>query len=111
MRETKKGRPSYDLDEAKRLVASGNYSVTKQVRRFIVNHWEDDANRVIEEIFKAVTPAGFRKSMRLDNYPDVIADVYYVDYEDETWYLKFYRNEDGGTGIMVLSCWLDGYPH
>lgn len=100
-----KGRiPAYDLEEAKRLVAAGRYVTTSRVRRYIINHWDDAPEHVIGEVFRAAAADGFRKSLALDSYPDIVADVYRVDYEGEGWYLKFFEADEGGIYVNIISC-------
>lgn len=102
-------RPTYDLSEAKMLVAFGEFDSTKRVRSFIRNH----ARRpkiVIGGVFENAHEVDFVKSIELNTYPGTYADVYLVNYDGEDWYLKFYI--DGNKAfVQVLSCNIDGYIH
>lgn len=104
-------KPAYDLAAAKELVRNRLYRVSGRVYRFIRNHWDDDPNQTIEEVFAAARPGDFRKALMLDALPDVAADVYRVECGGEEWYLKFFIDDDGEAFVMVLSCNIDGFAH
>lgn len=110
VRETRGSKPKYDLGEAKRLVADGKFSMTKRITRFIRNHWDERARYAVAEIFDAMSADGFYRSITLDNIPGITADVYFVDFGGERWYVKFYI-ADGVPVVQMLSCNIDGYDH
>ena len=103
-----KPHPTYNLDEARSLVAQGDYILTKKVTDWLINHGFD-SSETVEEVFHSLSEEGFHKTIPLDKRPDTYADVYFADLEDEQWYVKFFI-EDGGSRIVdVWSCRPDGF--
>ena len=64
-------------------------------------------NEVVKDIFAAMRSKDFHKTMLLDNFPETYGDVYYVNYDDMTWYVKFIEDSER-VRIRVLSCKWDG---
>lgn len=110
MRGTQRGNPTYDLAAIKDLVSRGQYTATKRVRGFILNHGYSVCD-VIEGVVECAKPEGFHKSEKLSVMDGVYGDVYYVEFDEDTWYLKFCMGADGVALVTVLSCNLDGYVH
>lgn len=100
---------AYNLDEVKQLVSQGSFNATKRVTRFILEHTDEDVYDAILEVFEAANKEGFRKTVALDKFPGVSADVYYVEVFDDEYYLKFFVDE--GKVVVVLSCCIDGMNH
>ena len=110
VRETKGNRPRYDLEQAKAYVSSGDFAITRRITRFILDKWDDKPKEAVAEIFDAVLPSGFSKSVELEFSPGTFADVCFAEFGGETWYIKFYV-ADGEAIVQMLSCNIDGYMH
>ena len=108
-----KGKPTYDLDNVKRLASSGCISVSRRPRQFILNrHGRTDAGRFVTGIIDNIAPENFHKSDELDILPGTFADIYRnVEYDGEEWYVKFFINDEGDATVQVLSANWEGYPH
>lgn len=91
-------------------MAAGKFSLTSRIIRFIRNHWDDAPRLAAAEIFGSLAPEGFYKAVELDFAPGTMADVYYVMYEGERWYVKFFIR-DGVPVVQMLSCNIDGFDH
>lgn len=110
MRYTERKHPAYDLVQARQLVAAGKFDMTSRITRFIRNHWDDRPRAAVTEIFEALEPQGFYKSVELEFDPGTMADVYFADFEGERWYVKYYIR-DGAPVVQMLSCNIDGFDH
>ena len=53
-----KPEPSYNLDQAMRLVAEGDYLLTKKVANWLLNHGFVPTETV-EGVFESLAPGGF----------------------------------------------------
>ena len=105
--------PSYSLDYAKELVASGRYGFTKRGRNFVVNHYgRFDLDEICSAIFETMKPEDFHKSEELKALPGTFADIYKgMSYDDVEWYVKFYIDDSGQATVSVWTmCW-DGANH
>lgn len=103
-------KPTYNLAQAKQLVAAGQFALTSRIRRFIRNHWDDAPRPAVAEIFSSLAPEGFHKTVELSFEPGTMADVYFVFHEGERWYVKFYLR-NGVPVVQMLSCNIDGFNH
>lgn len=111
MRKIGAKEEAYDLDEIKALVSRGSYLITKRVRNFLLNHGYDP-NYIINGVFSSARSSDFYKSVELEIEPGEFGDIYYVEFDNETWYLKFYKLDNcKEVYVRVLSCNLDGYRH
>lgn len=106
-------KPSHSLDEAKLLAQGGKVVVNKRARQFIANrHGRYDISAFISELFGAISPSNFVKSMELEKIPGIWADVYSgFEYEGENWYVKFFIDAEGTARLNVMSANWDGYIH
>lgn len=103
-------KPTYDINEVKQLVANGRFVAIRKARNFIRNRYPDmHVNEVIKDVFDVLQPERFHKTLELDKFPGQFGDVYFVDYADETWYVKFMKDEEEKVRIRVLSCKWDGF--
>ena len=102
-----RNRPKYSFGEISRCLDAKAYFVSRRVASVLESHGYDvDATiaGVMSEIASA--SARFHKSGELKKLPGTWADIYFVDYDDETWYVKFYIED----GMVVWSCKPDGMP-
>ena len=108
-----RNRPTHSLEEAKELAACGRMTLNGRARRFIQNrHGRYDMGRFVSELFSAISPSDFRKSVELEVIPGAWGDVYSgFEYDGETWYVKFLIASDGTARLDVLSANWDGYIH
>lgn len=107
-----RGHPTYNLKEVKRIVENDEFTYTQRVAEWITNHYEgEDPREIIRDVFSFVEETGFRKTMQLDKRPDVKADVYGVNYDDITWYLKFFVDDENKVRVRVWSCCWDNTLH
>ena len=104
-------KPSYSLDEMKRLVADNRFRPTQRVERFLISHYDDDPWELAKEIFFSIQEADFVKSFELRGRPGVMADVYVGGcYDNQEWYIKAFI-ENGELEVQLWSmCW-DGCTH
>lgn len=91
-------------------MAAGSFDITRRVQKFIYNHYDDDPDVLISEIFAEIKQENFRKSIELDIRPGTFGDVYLVNYDCEDWYVKFYIEDDMAV-VQILSCNWDGCLH
>ena len=111
MSRTGFGSPTYDLSNAKDLVIKGRFSITKGVANWLFNHYDNSPKEIIKAVFEEIQTVGFRKTMALDNKPGTMADVYGTEYDDITWYVKFFIDSSEGEEklrVEVWSCRWDG---
>ncbi len=95
----------------KRLIANDDFTVISRVREFVRTRYPDMyVTEVVKEVFDAMRSEGFYKTLKLDKFPGQVGDVYHVDYDDTTWYVKF-MVEDSEVKVRVLSCKWNGYPY
>ena len=87
-------RPSYDLSNAKELVAEDMFSVGSRAARFA-----------------SIGPGGFQKTVELEKRPGTMADVYHARYDDATWYVKFFIDDEAQLRVRIWSCNWDGCIH
>lgn len=108
-----RNRPTHSLGEAKRLAREGRINVNRRTRHFIQNRCErNDIQKVVAELFEAVTEKDFYKSEALDVVPGEWGDVYrHVVYDDEEWYVKFFIRKDGTAVLSVMSANWEDYMH
>lgn len=113
-----RGRPTYLLDDAKRLAREGNVIIDSRPRAFIINRTGRlDLRAFVDELFEALEPGDFYKTEELRVLPGVWADVYrpvpFIEPESgesNDWYVKFYI-EDGLVRLHIMSANYDGYIH
>lgn len=110
MKTTNPSTPTYDLEEAKRLVAKKRFSVGRKASTFIINRYDDAPEDLVKMIFELVKSSGFKKTMELERRPGVMADVYHVEFDDMTWYLKFFIDAED-VRVRVWSCNWDTCMH
>lgn len=105
-------RPSYDLAEAKALVAQGRYRIARRARDFIANRYGMfDPGAIVSELFGSLAPSEFYKSESLDRLPGTWGDIYrHVPYDGEEWYVKFFLDGEGRAVVVLSSNW-EGYIH
>ena len=104
-------KPTYDIHDTKRQVAAGDFSTIGKVRKFIRDRYPDmSVTEIIKDVFSAIQPEDFYKTLELEKFPGCMGDVYFADYDDRNWYVKF-MVEEGEVRIRVLSCKWDGYSY
>ena len=108
-----RGKPTYHLDEIKRLTSSGHLSISRRPRQFILNRYgRTDVGQFVRDIIENIDPEDFYRSDELEVIPGTFADIYRnVEYDDEQWYVKLFINDDGEASVQVLSASWEGYPH
>jgi hypothetical protein len=101
----KKNSPSYELECLRRLADTGEVYPSKRVVSYLNNHGYDVAE-VAMGVLVAICEGSckFDETVELDVLPGVWADVYLVEWSNESWYVKLYIEE----GIVILSCKPDG---
>lgn len=106
-------KPTHSLELARRLAREGLLTVNRRARDFIRNrHGRNDVVAFVGGLFDAVRPGDFYKSVELEVIPGLWGDVYRsVEYEGESWYVKFTIREDGTASLCVLSANWEGYLH
>lgn len=102
--------PAYDLCEAKELVANGSMMLSKRPTVFLANRYVS-VGEAAAEVFSAIEPKHFLKSVELDHKPGTWADIYQgMEYDGIKWYVKFFM--DGGEHVVVVwSMNWDGAMH
>jgi len=101
-------RPTYPLNEAKRLAREGSFTVNAKPRNFIKNHVSFDYETVIAELFDVLDESMFYKSEAMNVLDGKFADIYRdVPYDNADWYIKFFI-ADGNVQLTVMSCKWDG---
>lgn len=95
--------PVYDLQKARDLVRGGRFSLTKRPSTFIRNRYDRKVADVAKEVFATIDESGFEKSVELENRPGVKADVYMTTYDDITWYVKFFIDNDKVVAIWSMN--------
>lgn len=108
----RRNKPSHSLSRAKELAKSGDVSINGRSIGFIRNHISArNPGRVARQVIEAIDERDFKESYELDILPGTWADVYEPQYEGESWYVKFFIDENGDLRLHVLSAnWLD-YIH
>lgn len=109
-----KGRPTYDLEEAKRLSRTyDSMSLNRRIGAFLQNRYGIRKPKAfVSKLICSITPADFLKSEELEIKPGVWADVYQgVQFEGEEWYVKFFIDNDDIVQLSVMSAVWDGYIH
>lgn len=102
-------RPTYDLDEAKALAARGSMMLSRRPTSFLAERYAS-VSEAATEVFAAIEPRHFHKSVELENNPGTWADVYQgVVYDGIGWYVKFFM--DAGKLVVVWSMNWDGATH
>ena len=87
------------------------FSTIDKVRVFIRTRYSDiGETELIKNVFDALQPEDFYKTIELEMFPGLYGDVYYVDFDNTTWYVKF-MEDDGDVRIRILSCKWDGYEY
>ena len=105
-------KPTYDINEVKRLVANGQFATIEKVRGFIRTRYPDiGETELIKNVFNTLQLEDFYKTFELNNFPGVYGDVYRVEYDEMTWYVKFMKDEGERIRIRILSCKWDGYQY
>ena len=106
-------RPTYSLDEMKRLASRRKVLINRRIRHFIENRYDiSDKREFIVGLLRAIEPSDFSKSVELTIAPGLWADVYReVRYADELWYVKFVLMSDGQMFVNILSANWEGYIH
>ncbi len=103
--------PSYDLNDAKKLVADDAFSVGGRASRFVRNHYGGCVGEVVKEVFASIDPDGFRKTMELEKRPGTMADVYGCEYDGTSWYVKFFIDDEEQLRVRIWSCNWDSCIH
>lgn len=108
-----KNKPSYSLDEARRLVALREVKLGNRARKFLREHYlAEGPTLVVTEIFKAMCERHFYKSEELQFKPGVFADIYKgMIYDDTEWYVKFFIDEDEQEHLEIWTMVWDGATH
>jgi len=65
----------------------------------------------VKAVLLALDESSFRKSVKLDLRPEMVADIYLVDCMEETWYVKLFVDKEPEVHIEVWSCVPDGWIH
>jgi hypothetical protein len=68
--------PVYDIREAKRLDKEREFRVIHKAASFLKNHYEGNPSDVILEVFDAISERDFYKSLDLERWSNIRADVY-----------------------------------
>lgn len=113
-----RGKPTYSLDDAKRLAKEGKVLIATRPRAFITNRTgRSDLRVFVDELFEALEPGDFYKTEELRALPGVWADIYcpvpFIEPESgesNDWYIKFFI-EDGTVRLHILSANYNGYIH
>lgn len=82
MKSSKK--PSYKLEEMKRLVEEGKIKPTYRVTCFINMHYNERVEDVVRNVIQSIDEHDFVKSIELKNRPGIMADIYAGGWYDET---------------------------
>lgn len=94
------------------LKAERLWSTKGRVSSLLTDHGRYDISAFISELFGAIYPSNFVKSMELEKIPGIWADVYSgFEYEGENWYVKFFIDAEGTARLNVMSANWDGYIH
>lgn len=105
-----KYRPTYELNEVKRIARAGKLRLGSRASRFLREHYGTVSSTAIE-ILEMVEPRHFQKSVELDHRLGTWADVYRGAVFDETeWYVKFFIENDNPT-VEIWSMNWDGTVH
>ena len=112
-------RPTYDLEEVKKLAREGSATLSGRVRRFLDNHVEArDKDAFVCGLINSIQPERFDKAVELIFLPGTFADVYrHVPYlsgngnELEEWYVKFYIDSNNELEVSILSANYEGFVH
>lgn len=108
----RKQAPTYDLENVKQLASSGKAILTRRARSYLYNQGWIDIDEIVNGVFDAMSPDDFYKATRLENYPDMTADVYRgMLYDDEEWYVKFFIDDDENVVLHVWTLCVDGAMH
>lgn len=103
-------KPAYDLSKAKDLARQGSMMLSRRPTKFLAERYSSVGTAALE-IFSAIKPEDFYKSIELDNRPGKWADVYQeVEYDGIGWYVKFFIEDDGAV-VLVWSMNYDGAMH
>ena len=104
-------KPTYSLEEMKRLVSEGEYDLSSKAFKFIVNRYDASPKDIVSTVFAELSDDDFVKSFELNNLPGTMADVYVGGcYDDTEWYVKAFIDE-GSLMLQIWSmCW-DGANH
>ena len=102
-------KPFYDIVEILNLINSYQFDRTKRVINWLDNHGFYVETQIIK-LFNAIPEHGvFSKTVKLKEDPTKKADVYLVEYEGYSWYLKFYLDTDSNSlFVQILSCHWEG---
>lgn len=99
-------RPSYKLEEMKRLVEEGKINPTYRVTRFINMHYNERVEDVVRNVIESIDEHDFVKSVELKNRPGFMADIYVGGWYDETErYVKAFIEHDEITLQFWSMCW------
>ena len=102
-------KPYYDINEVLDLINKYQYDGTKRVIHWLQNHGYFEMSQ-IQNVICAIPKSGiFSKTVQLRENPDKKADVYLVEYDEYSWYVKFYLDKDEEElYVQVLSCHWEG---
>jgi len=102
-----KAIPHYDLDEVKRRVSAGRYSLTGRVTRHLrANRWDlGFPGRCVEQL----DPTSFHKSQEHRERPGQWLDIYRPWVSGARMYVKFTVESEGN--VLILSLCRDGEVH
>lgn len=100
----------YSLEKVKDIARrKENLVLSKRVTNYMNDRYREFGKPldVAQSICLNAKDLGFHKTFELKNRPGTKADIYYVEWEGETWYLKFFV-ESGRAKIVIWSCKQDG---
>lgn len=104
-----KSKPYYDINEVIRLINTYQFDRTKRVIHWLDNHGFYVETQIVK-VFNAIPNSGiYIKTITLKENSTKKADVYLVEYEQYSWYVKFYLDKDEKQlFVQVLSCHWEG---
>ena len=112
-----RAKPTYSLDDAKRMAKEGKLRIYGRAEDFIIANEGEQAYRLVADLIQSIEPEDFHKSDELNIRPGTFADIYrHVPYvsilsgELNEWYVKFFIDE-GMVKVHVLSANYEGAIH
>ena len=105
-------RKAYPLEKAKKIVSVRPVRTSSRVLRYLRQklgpelETDNQLTRFIAAIIHSLEEADYYKTIRKPRM--LPADVYYRQYQDEVWYIKFSIDEDE---LLIHTCTIDGDFH